>query len=224
MNGATFHGRTLALIGRHLSAGDPEAVRQGERRLKCLFPPSVREWYADIGGTAILQEYSNDDRSLTPPEFEIGEIDGQRLVIFMTENQGVCWWAFALDGSDDPPVHVGYYGQSDGHFIQTRTFSDFVFSRVFDYAHFGDPDRSWMREGRVPSAGDLTALRRVFSEEITTKEWTRTTAYRFSAPQGHLVIWVGADTATWIVSASSAQERDLLLQLTQSAVGMPIEP
>jgi hypothetical protein len=211
LNGATFHGRTLALIGPHVSAGDPEAVREGERRLKSPFPPSVREWYANIGGTAILQEFSNDDRSLEPQEFEIREIAGHPLVIFMTENQSVCWWAFALDSSDDPPVYVGYYGQSDAPLLQTRTFSDFVYSRVFDYAHFGDPDRYWMQEGRVPSAGNLTALRQIFSEEITTKEWTGTTAFRFSAPQGHLVIWVGVETATWIVSASSAQDRDLLL-------------
>ena len=63
------------------------------------------------------------------------------------------------------PVREGFVGQdaaacrnllglkSDAPVLQTRTFSDFVYSRVFDYAHFGDPDRYWMREGRVPSAG-----------------------------------------------------------------------
>ena len=207
------------MIGNHVSAGDSEAVREGALRLKSPFPPSIREWYADIDGTAVLQEYSNDDRSLTPHEFEICEIAGQRLVIFMKENQSVCWWAFALDSSDDPPVYVGYYGKSDEPFLQTRTFSDFVYSRVFDFANIGDPDRYWMREGRVPSADDLKALRHILREEVSTKEWTRTTAFRFSAPQGQLVIWVGSDTATWIVSASSAHNRDLLLQLTQDAVG-----
>nr|BFE59268.1 hypothetical protein GCM10020063_037940 [Dactylosporangium thailandense] len=74
-------------------------------------PASVREWYSLAAGQEI------------------------RLLPFMIENQGVCFWAVMLDGSDDPPVMISLddLEPSDEWTMLAATFSDLVYTRIWDH-------------------------------------------------------------------------------------------
>jgi len=101
-----YHAKTIDLVSKPVLAGNEQSVILAERRLGIRLPESVREWYSEIDGQNLLSKYSNDDWALNPDEFKREEVCGKELVTVLVESQGVCWWGFELNGSDDPPVHV----------------------------------------------------------------------------------------------------------------------
>ena len=101
-----YHAKTIDLVSEPVPAGNEQSVILAESRLGVRLPESVREWYSEIDGQNLLSKYSNDDWALNPDEFKREEVCGKELVTVLVESQGVCWWGFELNGSDDPPVHV----------------------------------------------------------------------------------------------------------------------
>ena len=128
-----YHAKTIDLVSEPVPAGNEQSVILAERRLGVRLPESVREWYSEVDGRNLLSKYSNNDWALNPDEFKRVELCGKELVTFLVENQGVCWWGFELNGSDDPPVHVNLDPPPDNLFQYAATFSEFTYVRVFDF-------------------------------------------------------------------------------------------
>ncbi|MGB5492764.1 MAG: SMI1/KNR4 family protein [Woeseiaceae bacterium] len=198
-----YHSKTLDFIGKPLGIGNADEVAAGERRLGISFPVSVREWYTEVDGREILAKYSNDDPALSPTEFRLETVENRRLVIFLIENQGVCWWGFDLDSGDDPPVYVNLDPPPDKLFQYSQSFSEFTFVRVFDHEGFWDSERCSLDTFRPLSPGDLTSLRERFVEEPQSSGWPGNEVYRFRADQGRITIWQGDGQSDWRLSGHS---------------------
>ncbi|MEV8517112.1 SMI1/KNR4 family protein [Dactylosporangium sp. NPDC051484] len=148
-----YHARSLALAGRTAETS-PDAVAAVDRFATARgfpLPASVREWYSLAAGQETLSRFSNEDRvyaahELGRPEpyWPDGEPDQERdwdpvaerqLLPFMIENQGVCYWAVMLDGSDDPPVMISFddLEPTDEWTMLTASFSDLVYTRIWDH-------------------------------------------------------------------------------------------
>ncbi|MFF5233310.1 SMI1/KNR4 family protein [Dactylosporangium sp. NPDC000521] len=148
-----YHARSLALAGRTAETS-PDAVAAVDRfaAVRGLpLPASVREWYSLAAGQETLRAFSNEDRvyaahELGRPEryWPGGEPDEERewdpvaerqLLPFMIENQGVCYWAVMLDGSDDPPVMISFddLEPTDEWTMLSASFSDLVYARIWDH-------------------------------------------------------------------------------------------
>jgi hypothetical protein len=113
---------------------DFHRVRSLEQRNAC--PGAIREWYARGDAVTLLKTYSNMDWPLEPEQMEVV---GDR-VVFLNENQGVCRWAFRLDGCEDPGVDV----QSEDAPWQSCdcSFAGFVAAQIFDWAE------GWAQDSR----------------------------------------------------------------------------
>src|SRR5947199_1429907 len=174
------HLKALALIGR-----EPGTAEQPKRELdefdrkhlsRAKIPPSVREWYETPGAVEILREYSNEDAALSIPELTLSRwirpedpsipLD---VLVFLWENQGVCVWAVALTGEDDPPVVVRWNEKED---LRARrcadTFSTFVFARLWDFQPWVGQWVRFQAQEKPISEIDLGYLRRTFREVPTT--------------------------------------------------------
>src|SRR5215510_4271655 len=129
----SYNAKTIGMLRKPVPEGNEQSIVLAERRLGIRLPESVREWYSEIDGRDVLSKYSNDDWSLAPSEFLCFEVCGKELVKVLIENQGVCWWGFELNGSDDPPVHVNLDPPPDNLIQYSAAFSEFTYVRVFDF-------------------------------------------------------------------------------------------
>jgi hypothetical protein len=113
-----FHTQTLARLG---IAGEPDrqAMAALELRAEALgirFPASFVAWFGMHDGVELLRTHSNCDAPVALEELgapiswawrkERDWLRESNHLVFLRENQDVCAWALALDGSDDPPVVV----------------------------------------------------------------------------------------------------------------------
>lgn len=211
------HSKTLHFIEKPIGTGSVDEILAAESRLGIQFPSSVREWYAEVDGRLVLAKYSNDDIALCPSEFRLETVDGKRLVVFLIENQGVCWWGFDLDGGEDPPVYVNLDPPPDQLFQYSASFGEFTFVRVFDHEGFWDPDRMSLETYRTLTPDDLETLRMLFVEEPQSLGWPGTVVYRFRTDQGRITIWQSDEQSDWNLSAVSP---DSLVELQSSVAGI----
>jgi hypothetical protein len=102
----SFHSATFRLLGiePHQPPAAVSEVEHAERRLGFRLPASIREWYYNEEAIDILAKCSNQDWPIPLWQFAAKERKMDRLLPFKYENQGVCVWAYLLDGSDDAPV------------------------------------------------------------------------------------------------------------------------
>jgi hypothetical protein len=221
-----FHARTFDLLGIAPSVS-PTAVEflgQLETKIGCPLPSSVREWYELLGACRILLEYSNDD----PPVeiLHLGEprtasrgggphnLIARNLLVFRVENQGVCTWAICLDGSDDPPVVVDVDTQFSTWTRCADSFSQHVYSWVWDYAWIMGPSHSndllIQTQNLLFSQNTLDFLKNHFQAELVTYGWPGATQYRFFSQDQRILIWVDEGYANWFLAASS---EDALMNL-----------
>lgn len=131
----SFHSATFALLG-HLPHPSPEAssdLTQAQHRLGFPLPASIREWYAHSDALEILAKHSNDDPPIPVSKFAVTMWRSLRLLPFRIENQGVCTWSIALDGSDDPPVYVDVDSNGRDWHLLAPNFSTYVRTCVWDY-------------------------------------------------------------------------------------------
>jgi hypothetical protein len=187
--------------------GSNDAVLECEARLGLRLPASVREWFGPLNGHELLTRYSNQDRGIHPRDFALVKHGPCLLVRILEENQGCCWWAFELDGSDDPPVHVGVE-PSDPLIRHSPTFSEFVYLRMFDFGWWDSPmgvldlEERVLIETREPlRPASLEWLRRNFNCEPGSIGWPTPLTHRFKSSAGRIVIWADTDQADWVLAA-----------------------
>jgi hypothetical protein len=222
-----YNAKTIGMLRKPVPEGNEQSIILAERKLGIRLPESVREWYSEVDGRDVLSKYSNDDWALAPSEFARVEVCGRELVKFLVENQGVCWWGFELNGSDDPPVKVNLDPPPDNLFQYAATFSEFTYVRVFDFDGWYDEDR-FLLETREPlQQTTLRWLESRFVSEPWSVGWPGTTNYRFSTPLGRIVIWDCEGQADWILTAPSSAALDHLKRevsaVWQAAAQRPIE-
>ena len=120
------------------------------------------------------------------------------------ENQGVCTWAVALDGSGDPPVFVEVDSGGKVWRLLAPSFSAYVYSCVWDYQQvFGKPAIVQAQNGALSRTG-LDGLRAAFTEELQTQGWPGSTQHRFTNGMAAILIWSAERQADWFIAASDA--------------------
>jgi hypothetical protein len=143
-------------------------------------------------------------------KFELEQWSSYRLLPFKHENQGVCVWAILLDESDDPPVYVNV--DDNGWNLQASTFSDYVYSCIWDYAVvFAKP--ALVQAQNEPVSDDaLNTLADELTEQLRTYGWPGCTQYRFAGDRKAILIWSAENQADWFVSADDADALRRILQ------------
>ena len=166
-----YHANTLTLlnVAPAVSRGAAADLDAGEARLGRQLPASVRDWYTLEGACGLLRQYSNDDWPLEIREFGLPRKDthgrgphdllARGLVVFRYENQGVCVWAFGLDGTDDPPVYVDFDSQFRTWTKCAPTFSEHLYAWMWDYTLVLTKDLLVQAQNRPASGTALSFLR-----------------------------------------------------------------
>jgi hypothetical protein len=209
-----FHAPTFRLLGvqPRVSSTAVSEVEVAERRLSFRLPASVREWYCNENAVELLARYSNDDPPITPREFAVREWNGQQLIPFKNENQGVCVWAFILDGSADPPVFVDVDSGGAQWEFMAPTFSGYVYSCVWDYAIVLNQPALVQAQNGPLSAQGVARLRDLFTEQVPTFGWPGGTQRRFVGKDRAILIWDGPGQADWFVGARDAASLESALR------------
>jgi hypothetical protein len=214
-----YHQATFDLLAiePHVSPEAVEHLKQVEQRLGQPLPAAVREWYALQYAVAILARYSNEDHPLSIQKLGNQDLSmykysqerllAEGMLVFLIENQAVCYWAVWLDGSDDPPVVVGIVGSTAIRWdIHAEHFSTFVYTRVWDFQPWVDTCCYLYAHDQLLAPADLTILRSQFREGPQTYAWPATISYRFSRDGQRTVIWNDEHRqADWSLWASSEQ-------------------
>jgi hypothetical protein len=219
-----FHARTLKLPNTvpatsDSAVADLDAV---EARIGRKLPESVREWYSLNGACALLRQYSNDDPPLEVREFGLPQNDthgggphdllARGLIAFRYENQGVCVWAFGLDGTDDPPAYVDFDSQFKKWTRCTPTFSEHLYAWMWDWAKVLTKDLLVQAQNEPASATALAFLRDNYDVGPETYGWPGHTQYRFSKNDQRILIWAGDDQADWWMTADREESLRSLIE------------
>lgn len=215
-----FHQQTFDLIGITplVSAESLAALLRTEKDLGFTFPPSVKAWYSIENAISILQVHSNSDHMIglielgydnQPPNVK-ENLWSEKLLWFMTENQGVCYWAVKLDGSDDPQVMVWVDGRNKWE-THANKFSTFVWCQVFDWRRIFNMGRTENIYGLASQAeplanDDLSYLNDLFEVGPLTYVWPGEQNHRFYRGDQRIVIWAGRDQADWTLSANNPEQ------------------
>lgn len=217
-----FHVNTLSLLGVSpaISQSAVAELDEAEGRIGRKLPASVREWYSLEGSCSLLRRYSNDDRPLEVREFGLPRNDtfgrgphdllARDLVAFRYENQAVCVWAFALDGSPDPPAYVDVDTQFKTWTKCASTFSEHLYAWMWDYVLVLTKDPLIQAQNKPLSKAALEFLKRNFDLGPETYGWPGHTQHRFSRRDQRILIWASEDQADWWVTS---EEEDSLKNL-----------
>lgn len=211
----SFHSATFRLLRTEpaVSSAAVSAVENAERRLGFRLPPSVREWYCNAEAIETLAKYSNQDPPIPLEKFAVIEWNSLHLLPFKYENQGVCTWSISLDGSDDPPVYVDVDSDGKQWNMQAPTFSEYVYSCVWDCASVLDQPALVQAQNEPLSEEAVGELRRHFSEQPPTFGWPGSTQHRFAGKQCAILIWTGEGQADWFVGARDAKSLEGALRI-----------
>lgn len=202
----SYHTTTFRLLNSEpMTSVEMQAtVQETERQLGISLPPSVREWYLCGDAMRILAEHSNQDPPIALREFAVFEWQSRHLLPIRHENQGVCTWAIALDGSEDPPVLVDVDSGGKEWQPQAPSFSAYVYSCVWDYRQvFGRPALIQAQNVALSRVA-LDGLRAAFSEELQTQGWPGDAQYRFTNGRAAILIWSAGRQADWFIASSDA--------------------
>lgn len=220
-----FHAKTLKLlnVAPVISAIAISRLDDVETRIGRRLPSSVREWYSLPDACKLLRQYSNDDWPLEVAEFGVPRNDtlgggphdllARGMIVFRYENQGVCVWAFGLDGSDDPPVYVDFDSQFKTWTKCAPTFSEHLYAWMWDYATVLTKDLLIQAQNRPLSETALGFLKENLEVGPETYGWPGRTQYRFSSGDQRILIWASEDQADWWLTAD---DEDSLGQLSQN--------
>lgn len=176
-------------------------------------PASVKEWYSLDGIDRIMEKATcNSPLALADLGQPVDRLDGQKLLLLMYENQGVCRWAVPLNGADDPPVLVSFDDWEAPESWQPYAESFSAFAQTV----LGDE-----REGLVLKGvdvelrdQDLEFLRRTFTAGHRTYNWPEAVNYRFARDDQYLLLWQGDRQTDWHLRADSVNSlRKLALEV-----------
>jgi len=211
-----YHRHTLEMIRRWPPTLSSEAIDAAARRLGITIPEAVRQWYSVGDAVQIRERYSNADYPTSPDDFTVERAQDNPVIEFLGENQGVCSWAFLLNGSDDPPVMINLDPPADEAWRYcVDRFSTFIYCRVFDHIHWYD-DLMYGEIYGPLSEGDLAFLRDRFREEPTTLNRANSQTYRFSQGERRMIIWTMEDQSDWYVSSDTKDDLEELKSILQS--------
>lgn len=212
-NSLTYHRNAVALLRKQpkISASAAKRLDQRERELGIRLPASVREWYSLELAVDLLRQHSNSDEPVAPdklgnpfPDWYGGgrrDFVADGLLVFMHENQGVCNWAFRLDGNPDPEVVVEVDTAPNDEWLHcTEKFST-LNCQIWDHTDEGVGVAA--QELELAEA-DLQFLKANFLQRPSTYGWPGKTNYRFEGQGGRILIWDGGDQGVdWFVSAKT---------------------
>ena len=209
-----YHERSYRLLGTTLidDAASVERLTGVQTRLGVSMPPSVAEWYRRGDAISILRKHSNDDPPIDVSDFETITWQSRLLLPIRYENQGVCTWAIHIDGSDDPPVLVDVDTDGEQPNPFADTFSEYVYSGIWDYNRVFDRPALVQAQNRPLSSEAVATLQRTHVQEVSTYGWPGSMQYRFDASNNAILIWSNTDQADWFAAASSANALKDLLQ------------
>jgi hypothetical protein len=222
-----YHRDAVALLSEppKFSVRAEELLAQRERELGIIFPEAVREWYSLENAVNLLRQHSNDDQPVAlnrlgepyPEWYGGGRRDfvQQGLIVFMCENQGVCNWAFRLDGNPDPEVVVEVDTAPNDEWLHCADkFSTFVYCQIWD--HRRALAHRYTRVGVAAqeydlAEDDLEFLKSNLLQRPSTNIWPGNANYRFEGNDGGILIWHGRSGADWFVSAPTPASLHALL-------------
>jgi len=210
----TYHGATFQLLG-----AEPEKTRAAESviekvetHLGLKLPESIRDWYSRHGAIEVLTTHSNGDPLVPIEKFSIIERQSRRLIPFREENQGVCNWAIALDDSEDPPIYVEVDSGGKDWQLLAPTFSDYVFSCVWDYRMIFFNPALVQAQNQPLTESAVKALRRDFRPRVMTQGWPGSTQFRFQSDSGAILIWASENQADWFVASPDPASLESILR------------
>lgn len=174
-------------------------------------PPSVAEWYSLTKSLDLLRRYSNEDHPVSPEEFARIKHEGKELMVFMYENQGVYWWAFEKCDRDDPPVYLNEDPPLDRWVLHCDSFSDFIYTRLFDFYHWYDERLLKLAHGKPLDNGVLEILHSKYTSGPVTRGGFSHAQYRFFHSDQKITIHNVASYSEWYLSAASQSSLRMLL-------------
>jgi hypothetical protein len=209
---AGFHERSLRLLPKvpEISEAAVAKVADVEARIGRPLPAAVRDWYVREDACDILRTYSNEDppvaledlgRPIPASNGNPRNLAADGLLYIRTENQGVCAWAVLLDDRDDPEVAVSYDDLNEWQ-PQADTFSDYVFSGIWDWGLALRSDWLIQAQNGPLSEKALDRLRQHFRETVRTYGWPGDNQYRFEGDGLRLLLWsvAGGQTDWWLAA------------------------
>lgn len=219
-----FHAETLKLLNVTPAISDSAVAELDalEARIGRRLPGSVREWYSLDGACALLRQYSNDDWPLEVREFGLPRTDthgggphdllARGLVVFRYENQGVCVWAFGLDGTDDPPAYVDVNSQFKTWTKCAPTFSEHLYAWMWDYAKVLTKELLVQAQNKPLSETALGFLKGNFDMGPESYGWPGDAQYRFSKDDQRILIWASVDQVDWWLTADREESLQALIE------------
>ena len=221
-----FHANTLAIldVDAEVSQSAVSLLNAAEVRIGRAPPASVREWYSLDGAIELLRRYSNDDPPVQIKEFGLlrketdvtsdDDLLERDLVIFRYENQGVCAWAFRIDGSDDPPVYVDNDWDSGTWTQCMPKFSEHLYAWMWDFSMVLIRGLLVQAQNQPVSDAAISFLRGSFNAAPETHGWPGHTQYRFYSGDKRILIWASDGQADWWLSAETEESlRYLVVQV-----------
>jgi hypothetical protein len=117
----------------------------------------------------------------------------------------VCTWAVNFNGSDDPAVLVDVDTDGTQWNVQSKSFSEYVYSCVWDYKLVLNQPALVQAQNRELTDAALEILSRRLRPELKTRGWPGAlTQFRFRGSQHGILIWSGEGQADWFVGAPDA--------------------
>ena len=211
----------FVLIG-HSAEEDPSAVdalRAFEVMHQTKLPAALFEFYSQKNITHLFRKYSNTDQLI--PINELGWFETLNrhhdLLVFIIENQGVCFWALQLDGSDDPAVFVRYDEPDEKWRKCTDKFSEFLLmwfleflpfvNKWFSASYSGDIDTTFLIEELAPR------YKHVMSRPRFPRADSDSVEYSFwSTNVKQIYVWVNARTTLIRFYGSAESEFSQILR------------
>jgi hypothetical protein len=211
----SYHADAFTLLGiAPPQAGTDQAVDIAELQLGCKLPASVREWYSCAAAVPILNDHSNKDPAVPPEDFRIVDWNSHLLIPLRYENQGVCTWAIALDGSSDPPIYVDLSKLGATWTLHAPTFSRFVYATIWDHIAVLRRRVLVQAQNWPLSADTLKQLTTIAGVERETFAWPGNIQHRFTLGGGALLVWASDRQADWFIAADDELDlRSVLVQL-----------
>lgn len=147
----------------------PEAIAAAERRLGCMLPDVLRDYYLTLGRNKALNATHN--RLLEPEEIYFS---GSGHLVFYEENQAVAVWGIAAAhlAQEDPPVWGAYDMDREEWFEDAGAITDFLLSMAYSQAAMGGLPFSAFAESVSPNA--LAAIEQHWTEQVgLTRQYLR---------------------------------------------------
>jgi hypothetical protein len=96
--------------------------------------------------------------------------------------------------------------------LLASTFSEYVFSCVWDYRMIFFQPAFVQAQNRVLSDFAVKALKGCFRQQVETNGWPGSTQFRFQNDQGAILIWVSEKQADWFIAAPDSVSLETILR------------